>query len=51
MNEPRPPLPGPIAARPVRQVTYLLPAAVPVQSKRPLFQTNDSDDGWHDARD
>ncbi len=51
MSEPRPMPPGPIAARPIRQATYLLPAAVSVRSKKPLPQTDDSDDGWHDARD
>jgi hypothetical protein len=51
MSEPRPMPTGPIAARPIRQVTYLLPAALSVRSKKPLAQADASDDGWHDARD
>jgi hypothetical protein len=51
MSEPRPMPPNRTAARPIRQATYLLPAAVSVRSKKPLLQTDDSDDGWHDARD
>jgi hypothetical protein len=51
MNEPRSMPPGHTAARPIRQATYLLPVAIPVQSKRPLTESDDSDEGWHDARD
>jgi hypothetical protein len=51
INEPRPMPTDPIAARPIRQATYLLPTALSVRSKKPLAQTDASDDGWHDARD
>jgi hypothetical protein len=51
MDEPRPMPPNRTAARPIRQATYLLPAAISVRTKKPLVETDDSDDGWHDARD
>jgi hypothetical protein len=49
LNEPRSLPPGRTAARPIHQATYLLPAAIPLQSKRPLIESDD--DGWRDARD
>jgi hypothetical protein len=42
--------PNRTAARPIHQATYLLPAAVSVRAKKPLVETDNSDDGWRDAR-